>query len=183
MAEMSLSSEDGSGAGGGRGRANVEIRLATEADAGAISDIYNYYVARSTCTYDEEPESVEDRRGWIARHGEKYPATVAVENGMIVGWGSLSPFRERIGYRFTVENSVYVHADHHRRGIGRAILIDLNERAKKLGYKCIIAGIDGEQTASMAVMRSVGFEQCAHFKRVGIKFGRWLDVIFMQMFV
>jgi phosphinothricin acetyltransferase len=156
------------------------IRLAIESDLAAIDAIYNYYIARSTCTYQEEVEPFESRVKWFAHHGITHPVTVATVGDDIVGWGALSPFRERSAYRFTVENSVYIHPDHHRRGIGSALLADLIARGTSLGYHTIIAGIDGEQAASLALHRKFGFEICGEMKQVGYKFERFLDVIFMQ---
>ncbi|HTW94069.1 MAG TPA: GNAT family N-acetyltransferase, partial [Tepidisphaeraceae bacterium] len=101
------------------------IRLAAACDLAAINDIYNYYVLHSTCTYQEEPDPLESRRQWFAHHGPDYPVTVATLDDRVVGWGSLSPYHPRSAYRFTVENSVYVHNEFHRRGIGSAILADL----------------------------------------------------------
>src|SRR5437016_5173118 len=117
------------------------IRLATESDLVAINEIYNWYVPRSTCTYQEEPEPIEARRQWFQMHhtNPRHPVTVAEVNGEIVGWGSLSDYRERSAYRFTCEDSVYVRHDMHGRGIGSAILADLIERARRLDYRTIIA--------------------------------------------
>ncbi|MGH7179931.1 MAG: GNAT family N-acetyltransferase, partial [Tepidisphaeraceae bacterium] len=131
---------------------DVQIRLATESDLPVINDIYNYYVPRSTCTYQEEPETIDARRMWFIQHHSdpRQPVTVAEIDGNIVGWGSLSDYRERSGYRFTCENSVYVDHEFHNRGIGSAILADLIERARRLDYHTIIAGADAEQTASIA---------------------------------
>jgi phosphinothricin acetyltransferase len=98
----------------------------------------------------------------------------------VVGWGSLSGYRERSAYRFTCENSVYVRHDLHGRGIGSALLTDLIERATLLDYRSIIAGIDGEQTASIALHAKFGFVDCGRQVKVGFKFERWLDVVFMQ---
>jgi phosphinothricin acetyltransferase len=159
----------------------ISLRPATEADLHAISAIYNHYILTSTATYQYEPETIEDRRQWFAEHDEMHPAIVAEENGEIVGWGSLSEFRTRCGYRFTVEASVYVRHDCHRRGIGRAILSDLIERARKLGYHVLIGGASGDQTASLALQESLGFKRVAHFREIGWKFDRWLDVVFMQL--
>ncbi|HEX3357602.1 MAG TPA: GNAT family N-acetyltransferase [Tepidisphaeraceae bacterium] len=157
------------------------IRLATDADLVAINDIYNYYVFSSTCTYQEEAEPIEGRRNWLAKHGEKHPATVAILDNKIVGWGSLSPYHTRCAYRNSVENSVYVHHEFHRRGIGAVLLKDLIDRARIIGHHTIIAGIDGEQQASMAIHQKFGFVKVAHLKQMGFKFGRWLDVIYMQL--
>ena len=93
----------------------------------------------------------------------------------------MSPFRNRDGYRFTVEASVYIRHDCHRRGIGRAILIDLIDRARKLGYHALIGGASAEQTASIALQESLGFQRVGCFKEIGYKFDQWLDVVFMQL--
>src|SRR5690348_15531780 len=101
------------------------LRAATAADLGAINNIYNYYVLHSTCTYQEEPETLEGRREWFERHGDRHPVIVAEAGGQVLGWGSLSAYHARSAYRHTVENSVYVHHQHHRRGIGSLLLREL----------------------------------------------------------
>jgi L-amino acid N-acyltransferase YncA len=159
------------------------IRAATEADLPAINDIYNYYVLRSTCTYQERPETLDSRRQWFAGHGEKHPIIVAMQQDQVIGWGSLSPFHARSAYRFSVENSIYIDHRFHRRGIGASLLQNLIDRARSLGHQTIVAGADTEQAGSLALHSKFGFEQVAHFKRVGFKFDRWLDVIYMQLFL
>jgi L-amino acid N-acyltransferase YncA len=157
------------------------IRLATEADLPAINAIYNHYVLTSTCTYQTEPETPEARSTWFDDHQGVHPATVCDIAGTVVGWGSLSAFRGRCGYRFSVENSVYVHHDHHGQGIGKALVLDLIGRARALGHHTIVAGISADQAASRALHERVGFQQVAHFHEVGFKFDRWLDVVFLQL--
>ena len=157
------------------------IRLASASDLRAIEDIYNYYVPRSTCTYQEEVGPFAARVEWFEHHGRRHPITVAELDGHVVGWGSLSDFRDRSAYRFTCEDSVYVHHEHHGRGIGSALLADLIARARALDYHTILAGADAEQTSSIALHRKFGFEPVAHLKQVGYKFERWLDVVFMQL--
>ena len=157
------------------------IRAATESDLTAINDIYNHYVLHSTCTYQEEPETMPDRRAWFAHHGPKHPVTVATLDNEVLGWASLSPFHKRAAYRHSVENSVYVHPAHHRRGVGRALLIDLIARARALGHHTIIAGVDAEQPASIALHASLGFQHVALLKEIGFKFNRWLHVHYMQL--
>src|ERR1700733_1256790 len=98
------------------------IRPANSEDLAAINEIYNYYVLNSTCTYQETPETIETRREWFERHGGPHPITVAETEGRVVGWGSLSAYHARSAYLNTVENSVYVHHEFHRRGIGGMIL-------------------------------------------------------------
>jgi L-amino acid N-acyltransferase YncA len=161
--------------------APCDIRLATPADLAAINDIYNHYVAMSTTTYALEPTSLADRERWLVGRQPIHPAIVAVRDGEVVGWGSLSSFRAWGGYRSSVENSVYVHPERHRQGIGSALLADLIARAKKLGLHAIIAGIDSEQTASLELHRKFGFFQVAHFREVGRKFDQWRDVLFLQL--
>lgn len=157
------------------------IRLAGASDLAAINDIYNHYVLHSTCSYQESPEPIEGREQWFGKHGPAHPVTVAELDGRVVGWGSLSAYHARPAYRHTVENSVYVHHEFHRRGIGSMILADLIERARAIGLRAIIAGIDAEQQASVALHVKFGFETVGHLKEIGFKFGRWLDVIYMEL--
>jgi L-amino acid N-acyltransferase YncA len=159
----------------------IKIRPATVADLAAVNNIYNHYVRQSTCTYQEDLESPEDRRRWFDNHGEKHPVIVAETGAGVIGWGSLSPFHARSAYRHTVENSVYVHHQHLGRGIGPLLLKELIVRAHDLGHRTIIAGIDAEQPASIALHAKFGFEKAGHLRGVGWKFGRWLDVIYMQL--
>lgn len=159
----------------------VAIRLAVDADLAAINEIYNHYVGISTCTYQEQPDSLEAREQWLARHGAKHPVTVAVLDDRIVGWGSLSPFHTRSAFRHTVESSVYVDHRFHRRGIGLALLEDLINRARHAGHHTIIAAIDSTQTPSLTLHERFGFVRVAHLKEVGFKFGKWLDVIDLQL--
>ena len=157
------------------------IRLARADDLASINDIYNYYVDRSTCTYQEAPEPLESRRTWFDRHGPEHPITVAELEGRTVGWGALSPFHARSAYRFTVENSVYVDHRYHRRGIGEALLSDLIARAHAIGHRSIVALIDASQEASVAIHAKHGFATVGQLKEVGYKFERWLDVVYMQL--
>jgi L-amino acid N-acyltransferase YncA len=159
----------------------VQIRSATLEDLPAINDIYNYFVLNSTCTYQEQPEQMHDRHAWFAAHGPAHPITVALLAGEVVGWASLSPYHKRAAYRHTVENSVYVAHTHHNRGIGRLLLADLIDRAKNIGHHTIIAAIDGEQRVSVALHVKLGFEEVGRMRQLGFKFGRWLDVHYLQL--
>jgi L-amino acid N-acyltransferase YncA len=158
-----------------------DLRPATEADLAAINDIYNHYVLHSTCTYQEEPEPLDGRRQWFKHHGEKHPVIVAEADGQVVGWGSLSAYHERSAYRRTVENSIYVHHQHLRHGIGSLLLQELIVRARSFGHRVIIACIDEEQDASVRLHAKFHFEKVGHLRQVGFKFGRWLDVIYMEL--
>ena len=157
------------------------IRLARAEDLEAINAIYNHYVQHTTCTYQETPETIEGRREWFARHGVEHPVVVAEADGQVVGWGALSACHARSAYRYTVEDSVYVAPGFHRRGIGTAMLRALVERARALGYHAIIAAIDRDQAASIALHARFGFEEVGRLREVGFKFGRWLDVVYMEL--
>ena len=159
---------------------DVQLRPATTADLADINAIYNHYVLISTCTYQTEPETTAARAAWFAAHGPEHPIMVAEQNGAIVGWGSLSRFHARAAYSRTVENSIYVHPKHQRQGIGAALLAEQIERAGALGHQTIIAGIDAKQSASVGLHARFGFKQVGYLVRVGFKFDRWLDVIYMQ---
>jgi phosphinothricin acetyltransferase len=162
-------------------KTSYSLRPATEADLAPINDIYNHYVLHSTCTYQEQPERIEDRQKWFRHHGEKHPVIVATADTRVVGWASLSAYHPRSAYRYTVENSIYVHHEHLRRGVGSLLLQELIDLSRRLGHRAIIAGIDGEQAASVALHAKFQFDNVGRFKRVGFKFGRWLDVIFMEL--
>jgi phosphinothricin acetyltransferase len=159
---------------------SITIRLATETDLPAIRDIYNHYVHTSTATFQLQPDTEAERLGWFRSRSEKHPATVAVIDGEVVGWGSLSPWKERAAYDRTIEASVYVRDGHFHRGIGRALLVDLIERARTLGHRSIIGGACTEHPASIALQASLGFIPVGTFRAVGSKFGRWLDVTYLQ---
>ena len=159
----------------------ISVRDASLGDLEAINAIYNHYVPISTTTYDYAPMGMDERRAWFTGRSAMHPATVAERGREIVGFGSLHAFRARIGYRWAVENSVYVHPDHQRTGVGSAILADLVDRARRHGVHTIVAGIDAEQAASVALHAKFGFVEVGRFPEVGRKFERWLDVIFMQL--
>ena len=156
------------------------IRAARPDDLAAINAIYNHFVLHSTCTYQEEPSTADERAAWFAAHGPQHPVTVAEVDGVVVGWGSLSRFHPRSAYRKTVENSVYVRHDLHRRGVGSVLLADLIERATTVGHHSIIALIDSGQHGSLALHERHAFARVGNLREVGIKFGRWGDVIYLQ---
>jgi phosphinothricin acetyltransferase len=156
------------------------LREAGARDAEPIGAIYNHYVVSSTCTFQTEPDTEAQRAAWLAEHGERYPVIVAEVGGEVVGWGCLSRYRSRAAYAPTVENSVYVREDQHGRGIGSALLGELIRRGTALGYHSILAGISADQGASVALHMKLGFEKVGHLREVGFKFGRRLDVVWLQ---
>ncbi|WP_425398039.1 N-acetyltransferase family protein [Aeoliella sp.] len=160
-----------------------QLRLATEADLAAINDIHNHYVLHTSSTYALEPMSLEMRRNWFTTRPEIHPVTVVEDDGQVVAWGALGPFRLLGGYRMTVENSVYVHPDHMRRGLGSMILQDQQQRAAKLGLHAIIAVIDSKQDASIAAHSKQGYREVGRMREIARKFDSWRDVVFMQWMV
>jgi phosphinothricin acetyltransferase len=158
----------------------VEIRLAELEDAEAIRTIYNHEVLRSTVTFDLRPRSLEEQRQWLAARSGAHAVIVAVADGEVVGFGSLSPFRERPAYSTSVEDSVYVRGDQRGTGVGRALLEELVKLATQHGFHTVLARIVGGHEASIALHEAVGFEVVGTEREVGRKFGRWLDVMVMQ---
>jgi len=160
----------------------ITIRPATAADAGQIVEIYNREVTGSTATFDLVERTLEQQRAWLADRSGAFAAIVAVDvaTKQVVGFASLSPYKERAAYRTTVENSVYVHRDHHRRGIARLLMEHLVERARESGFHSIIARVEASGEASRALHAAVGFELVGIEREVGRKFNRWLSVAVMQ---
>jgi len=160
----------------------ISIRPARFADCDAIMQIYNDAVLNTTATYDLQPQTIDARIKWFHDHeATGMPMFVAEENGVVIAWSSLSIFRGKEGYRFTVENSIYIGEPHRGRGLGRRMLAGLIDSARDLGLHSIVAGIDADTEASIRLHASFGFEKVAHLKQVGYKFNRWLDVVFMQL--
>lgn len=158
------------------------IRAAVRTDLSGILAIYNDAVLHTTASYDYEPSTLEARIAWYESHVQQHlPIFVAEDGNSVVGWSALHTFQPRIGYRYTVENSVYVAAQRRRQGIGRALVVPLIHCARELGMHALIAGIDAENTASIQLHAALGFVQVAHLKEVGYKFGRWLDLIVMEL--
>ncbi|HTT86536.1 MAG TPA: GNAT family N-acetyltransferase [Acidimicrobiales bacterium] len=158
----------------------MEVRLARLEDAEAIRQIYNAEVTASTVTFDLEPRSLRDQRAWIARHQGPHAAVVAVEDATVVGFGSLSAFRERPAYATTVEDSVYVGGDWRGHGVGRALLVELVGLARSRGFHTVIARTTGDNAPSIALHQACGFTLVGTEREVGRKFGRWLDVAILQ---
>jgi L-amino acid N-acyltransferase len=158
----------------------IRVRPATADDLPAIRTIYNHYVLTSTCTFQLEPDTEAERLAWFRDRSPAHPVTVADIGGEVVGWAALSAWNKRAAYARSVEASVYVRADTRGRGIGRALLADLVDRAKTLGHHVVIGGACTEHPASIRLQEALGFEPVACFREVGYKFGRWLDVAYLQ---
>lgn len=160
----------------------VTVRHATEADLPQILDIYNDIIRNTTAVYYYEPHTPEMRKAWFDERKEKgFPIFVAEEDAVILGMSSIGPFRVPTAYRYSVENTVHVAAHARGRGIGKLLMPPIIEAASALKMHTIIAGIDASNEVSLHLHKSFGFEEVAHFKEVGYKFDRWLDLKFLQL--
>jgi L-amino acid N-acyltransferase YncA len=161
----------------------VTIREACIEDVPGILRIYNEVVASSTAIYIDDPVTLENREAWLREQQKRgYPVLVADQgSGEIAGFCSLSDWRGAWpGYRFTVEHSVHVGADCRGMGIGRRLVEAIFAYALALGKHVMIGAIDASNDASLKFHGRLGFREVAHFREVGFKFGRWLDLVFMQ---
>ncbi|GAB6996276.1 GNAT family N-acetyltransferase [Bradyrhizobium sp. 17-4] len=157
------------------------IRPATEQDIPAITAIFNEAVVNSNAIWTEKQDTEAERLAWMkARLALGYPVLVAAEGPVVLGYGTFGDFRAFPGYRYSVEHSVYIHVDHRGRGLGRVIVDELVAAANALGKHVMIAGIDGGNPASLRLHAQAGFVEVARMPEVGRKFGRWLELVFMQ---
>jgi phosphinothricin acetyltransferase len=159
----------------------VTIAKAREEHIEGITDIYNDAILNTTATFDATPKTVEEQRGMLMEHDDAHPVIVALAGDEMAGWGSLSAHNDRCCYGRTVEDSIYVRRDMRGRGIGTLILNRLIAAAGEADHHAIIARIDGGNAASFALHRKMGFEEVGRLREVGHKFGRWLDVVMMEM--
>ena len=171
----------------------ISLRLATVGDAEQIREIYNHEVQHTTATFDLVPRTLTDQQQWLADRSGAFATIVAVVEGpvegpveapvpetTIVGFGALSPYKERAAYRTSVENSVYVRRGRHGEGIGRLLLTELLATAARSGFHTVFARINSASEASVALHRACGYELVGIEREVGRKFGRWHDVALMQ---
>lgn len=160
----------------------LTIRDAMPADAEAICAIYNHAVRETTAIWNDVEVDTANRAAWLAeRQGAGFPVLVAQVAGQVAGYATYGPFRPHDGYRFTVENSVYVAASARGAGLGRTLMAALIARARQDGLHAMIAGIEAGNAASIRLHASLGFTQAGVLPQVGTKFGRWLDLLFMHL--
>jgi len=162
--------------------ADVSIRLAEVADADAIRTIYNLEVATATSTFDLVTRTLEEQVAWLEARSGAFSAIVAVDaDDAVVGFASLSPYKERAAYRTTVEDSVYVARHRSGQGIGQLLLSHVVDVARASGFHAVMARIEASGAASRALHARCGFELVGVEREVGRKFGHWLDVAVMQL--
>lgn len=162
--------------------ASPGLRPATRADVPSILEIYNHAVLHTTASYELEPVSLESRLEWFGqKQAGGWPVLVSADGDEVTGWATFGPFREKPGYRFTAEHSVYIRDGLRGQGLGRTLLGALIVEARARGVHTLIGGVDADNAGSLAFHERLGFEQVAHFRQVGHKFGRWLDLVFLQL--
>jgi L-amino acid N-acyltransferase YncA len=160
----------------------VTVRPAVLADIPAITRIYTHAVDYGTASFElTAPDEGEMTRRFNELTTGGFPYLVAVIDGAVVGYAYAGPYRARPAYRFTVENSVYVAHDSHRRGVGKALLEALIEASTEKGFRLMVAVIgDSNQAASIGLHEAAGFKHAGVFESIGYKFDRWLDTVLMQ---
>jgi L-amino acid N-acyltransferase YncA len=160
----------------------MPIRDAMPEDAPAIAAIYAHHVLHGTGTFEEEPPPDADLAARIARVQAAGHAWILVEEeGRVLGYGYYNNFHPRSAYRHTAEDSIYVRDDVRGQGVGKALVAELLGRAEAEGFRQMVAVIgDSDNVGSIGLHLSLGFRQAGMLKAVGLKFGRWVDVVYMQ---
>ena len=162
----------------------VTIKTATEEDIPTLLEIYNDIIINTTAVWHEEPHTLVMRQEWFELKKEQgFPVFTAIEDGKVIGFSTIGPFRPWFGYRYTVENSVYVASDSRGKGIAKLLMPPLIDAVKQLGLHAIVAGIEATNEASIALHEKFGFVEVAHFKEVGFKFNRWMDLKFLELII
>jgi L-amino acid N-acyltransferase YncA len=160
----------------------MKIEDASDSDLPEIVAIYNEAIATSTAVFSDQPVTVERQRRWLSdRRASGHPVIVARQEGAVLGFASYGDFRPWPGYGLTVEHSVYVLAGRRREGIGRRLVLELLDRARRQGKHVVVAGIDAENRSSLLLHEQLGFEQVGRLPQVARKFDRWLDLVFLEI--
>ena len=162
--------------------AGMDIRPAQPADVAEIQSIYAHHVLHGAGTFEEIPPSVEEverRYTGIVSRGWSY--LVAIDATGVIGYAYFSQMRDRSAYRYTAENSIYVRDDVRGQGVGKALVAKLLDEATAMGFRQMIAVIgDSENVGSIGVHASLGFQRTGLLRASGLKFGRWIDTVYMQ---
>lgn len=160
----------------------IAIRPAEEKDIPEILEIYNYAILHTTSVYSYAPHTPEMRKKWFAeKKASNHPVFVAEKNNKVTGFISYGPFRAWPAYKYTMEHSVHVHKDYRRQGIASQLLQKIIEVARQNGIHTLIGVIDSSNTASIKLHEQFHFKEAGHFKEVGYKFNKWLDLKFLQL--
>lgn len=160
----------------------MSIRYAVKEDCAAIAAIYNHAVINTAAIWNDQTVDAENRIAWFeARALLGYPVIVSEENGVVTGYASFGDWRAFDGFCHTVEHSVYVHPEHQGKGLGLALMVRLIEEAKRIGKHVMVAGIEAQNQGSIHLHQKLGFTITGQMPQVGTKFGRWLELTFMQL--
>ena len=159
----------------------MEIRKARAEDVPVITEIYNDTIAHTVATFDTEQKTLEEQREWFDGHGARYPILVALLEGEVVGWASLSSWSDRCAYADTVEISVYVQDGFRGRGVGKELTGRVLQAGREAGLHTVLARIESGNAESIHIFKKFGFEHVGVVREVGFKFGRLLDVSIMQL--
>ena len=162
---------------------NIKLRQAKSSDAAMMAEIYNHYVLNGTATFEEQALSVSDYEKRISNIITLNLPIIIAENSeaQILGFAYASLYNPRTAYRFTVEDSIYVHYQHSRKGIGRKLLSEIIRLCRESGFKQMMAVIgDSNNKGSINLHKSMGFKEVGIAREVGYKFETWLDVFYMQ---
>ncbi|CAM4231882.1 GNAT family acetyltransferase [Bacillus manliponensis] len=161
----------------------LEIRQANKKDVRAILEIYNDAIRHTTATFDLQDKTMTEMELWFTKYEQDYPLIVAEEDGVILGYCSLSPFREKEAYKRTVEISVYIGTGSRGKGVANRLMERILQIAKERGDQTIIAGITKGNDISVKLHEKFGFTYIGCFREVGYKFEQWQDVLFYQYMV
>ncbi|MHC6227644.1 GNAT family N-acetyltransferase [Pseudomonas sp. X10] len=158
------------------------IRDALPQDLPGILDIYNDAVLNTTAIWNEQPVDLANRQAWFdARQQQGYPILVAADESGVLGYASFGDWRPFEGFRYSVEHSVYIRNDQRGKGLGPLLMQALIERARAAGKHVMVAAIESGNVASIRLHQRQGFVVTGQMPQVGVKFGRWLDLTFMQL--
>jgi len=160
----------------------IKIRPAIFADIDTILEIVNHQILHSTSNYDYEPHDFETQKLWFEeKQAKNLPIIVAEFENAPIAYATYGTFREKIGYQYTVEHSVYVAQEFIGQGVGKLLLAELIRLAKEQGYHVMIGAIDAENAGSITFHEKFGFTVAGTIREVGYKFDHWLDLVFMQL--
>jgi L-amino acid N-acyltransferase YncA len=162
-------------------KATIVIRSATEYDSDSIARIYNHYILNTVVTFEEQPVSSKEISGRLdSVLASSLPYLVVVEDGLVIGYAYATQWHSRSAYRYSVETTVYLDSNYTGRRVGRDLYQVLLENLEARGLHAAIGGIALPNPGSVALHEKLGFEKAAHYKEVGFKFGRWIDVEYWQ---
>ena len=163
---------------------NAIIRNAREEDVSVILEIVNYEISNSTVLYDYRERTYEYQLNWFhKKNQEGMPVIVAETENKVVGFGTYGIFRPWYAYQYSVEHSIYIHRNARGMGIGKQLMAELISLARDNGFHTMIAGVDASNQGSIEFHKKFGFSEIGTFKEVGFKFNKWLDLVFLQLFL